>query len=156
LSPGKTEIKTLVRNRKALHLYHILEKYEAGIELVGCEVKSLRAGSANLQDCYGMIRQGSLFLMNMHISPYPQGNRQNPEPTRTRRLLMHKREIYRLAGKVSQRGYTLVPLSVYLKGNKVKIELAVARGKHTYDKKQALKERDIRRETDRMLRQRER
>ncbi|MCK5243497.1 SsrA-binding protein SmpB [bacterium] len=148
--------KILVRNRKAYHLYHILEKYEAGIALVGCEVKSLRSGSANLQDCYAVVRAGSIFLMNLHISPYPQGNRQNPEPTRTRQLLMHKREIRKLTAKVAQRGFTLVPLSVYLKGNRVKIELAVAQGKHTYDKKQAIKEKDIKRETDRVLRQRER
>ncbi len=147
-------VRVLVRNRKALHLYHILEKHEAGIALVGCEVKSLRAGLGNLVDSYGLIKAGSLFLLNMHISPYPQGNRQNPDPTRTRQLLMHKREISKLAGQVAQRGYTLVPLSVYLKGNKVKVEMALAKGKQTHDKKQALKERDIKRETDRQLRQR--
>ncbi|MBN1595144.1 SsrA-binding protein, partial [candidate division FCPU426 bacterium] len=102
------------------------------------------------------VRDGSVFLINMHITPYPQGNRENPEPNRARRLLLHKREIMRLAGQVSQKGLTLVPLSAYVKDRRVKIELALAKGKHTYDKKQALKEKDIKRETDRQLRQRER
>jgi SsrA-binding protein len=150
----KQDQKILARNRKALHLYHILETYETGIELKGCEVKSLRAGTASFQDCYGQVRNGSVFLLNMHITPYPQGNRENPEPTRTRRLLLHKREITRLAGKVSQKGLTLVPLSAYIKGRHVKIELALAKGKNTYDKKRALKEKDIKRETDRQMRQR--
>jgi len=151
----KEALHVLVRNRKALHLYEILEKHEAGIELVGCEVKSLRAGTANLTDSFANVRNGELQLMNMHITPYPQGNRQNPEPDRTRKLLMHKQEISRLAGKVSQKGFTLVPLAVYLKGRRVKVELALARGKNTYDKKQALKERDIKREADREMRRRE-
>jgi SsrA-binding protein len=156
LTEKANENKTLVSNRKAFHLYHILEKHEAGIALVGCEVKSLRSGLANLVDCYASIRDGSLFLMNMHISPYPQGNRENPEPTRPRQLLMHKREISKLTAKVSQKGFTLVPTAIYLKGNRVKVEIAVAQGKHTYDKKQAIKEKDIKRETDRQLRTRNR
>ncbi len=148
------EIKVLVRNRKARHLYHILETFEAGIALQGCEVKSVRTGSANLVDCYAAVKNGSLFLFNMHISPYPQGNRENPDPTRARRLLMHKREVHRLAGKVAQQGQTLVPLSLYLKHRRVKVEIALAKGKHAYDKKKTLKERDIKRETDREMRQR--
>ncbi len=148
----KLENKMLVSNRQARHEYEILETFETGIELVGCEVKSLRASQANLQDSYALVKSGELWLLNLQINPYPQGNRQNPEPARSRRLLMHKREIIRLAGKVSQKGFTLVPLSINLKGRHVKLELALARGKHTYDKKQVLKERDIKRESDRQLR----
>lgn len=155
MSDKKQEaFKRLVSNRKALHNYFILERFEAGMELIGCEVKSLRAGQANLQDSYAQVKNGQVKLANMHISPYPQGNRENPEPTRTRKLLLHKQEIKRLEGKLSQKGLTLVPLSVYLKGRYVKIELGLAKGKHTYDKKQSLKERDINRETERQLRQR--
>ncbi len=144
--------RPLVGNRRARFQYNLLETFEAGIELQGCEVKSLRAGQANLQDSYAMIQGGQAWLLNLHISPYPQGNRQNPEPTRSRRLLLHKREINRLAGQVAQRGFTLVPLSIYLRGRHVKVELALARGRVTYDKKQLLKERDLRRDADRQLR----
>ncbi len=150
----KEDFKRLVSNRRALHEYLILERLEAGIELVGCEVKSLRAGQANLQDSYAQAKQGQVSLLNMHISPYPQGNRENPDPVRPRRLLLHKREIMKLEGKLTQKGLTLVPLSVYLKGRRVKVELGLAKGKHTYDKKEALKERDIKRETERQMRQR--
>lgn len=148
----KEDFKRLVSNRRALHEYLILERLEAGIELVGCEVKSLRAGQANLQDSYAQAKQGQVSLLNMHISPYPQGNRENPDPVRPRRLLLHKREIMKLEGKLTQKGLTLVPLSVYLKGRRVKVELGLAKGKHTYDKKEALKERDIKRETERQMR----
>ncbi len=147
-------IKMLISNRQARHAYEILETFEAGMELVGCEVKSLRDSQGNLQDSYAMVKSGELWLLNLQINAYPQGNRQNPEPTRSRRLLMHKQEIVRLAGKVSQKGLTLVPLAIYLKNRKVKLELALARGKHTYDKKETLKERDIKRESDRQLRAR--
>jgi SsrA-binding protein len=149
-APGKT----LVSNRQARHLYEMLETYETGMELVGCEVKSLRGSQANLQDSYALVKNGELWILNLHINPYPQGNRQNPDPLRTRRLLMRKREITRLAGKVAQKGLTLVPLSIYLKGRHVKLELALARGKHTYDKKRTLKERDLKRESDRQLKDR--
>jgi SsrA-binding protein len=152
----KETVKVLVRNRKALHLYHILEQHECGIELVGCEVKSLRAGTANMMDSFATVRNGQLMLMNLHINPYPQGNRENPDPTRSRRLLMHKQEIGRLAGKISQKGFTLIPLSIYIKGRHVKVELGLGKGKNTFDKKEVLKERDIRRETDRSVRERER
>ncbi len=147
--------KYLAGNRRAFHLYQMLEKYEAGIELKGCEVKSLRAGAANLRDSFAAVKEGQLWLMNMHISPYAQGNRENPDPLRSRRLLMHKREINRLAGSIAQKGLTLIPLGLYLQGRCVKVELGLARGKHTYDKKQALKERDIKRETERAVRGRE-
>jgi SsrA-binding protein len=142
----------LISNRQARHNYEILETFETGMELVGCEVKSLRAHEANLQDAYALVKSGELQILNLQITPYPQGNLQNPEPTRTRRLLMHKHEITRLADKVSQKGLTLVPLSIYLKGRHIKLELALARGKHTYDKKETLKERDLKRESDRALR----
>ncbi len=150
----KEDFKRLVSNRRALHEYLILERLEAGIELVGCEVKSLRAGQANLQDSYAQVKQGRVRLLNLHISPYPQGNRENPDPVRPRQLLLHKREIMKLEGKLTQKGLTLVPLSIYLKGRRVKVELGLAKGKHTFDKKEALKERDIKRETDRQMRQR--
>lgn len=150
MSEAKTsDIRTLVGNRQARHLYEILETHEAGIELVGCEVKSLRASAANLKDSYAVVKDGELWLLNAQITPYPQGNRMNPDPDRSRRLLLHKSEIVRLAGKVAQRGLTLVPLSIYLKKRRVKVELALVRGKHTYDKKQTLKERDLKREAER-------
>jgi len=149
----KVEVITpLVSNRQARHTYEILETFETGMELVGSEVKSLRDHQANLQDSYALVKSGELMVVNLQITPYPQGNRQNPDATRTRRLLMHKHEILRLADKVSQKGLTLVPLAIYLKGRHVKLELALARGKHTYDKKEVLKERDIKRDADRQLR----
>ena len=145
----------LVGNRAARHQYDVLEIFEAGIELVGCEVKSLRAGQANLQDGFVQIRRGEAWLVNMHVSPYPQGNRENPEPRRTRRLLLHRHELRRLAGRVAERGLTLVPLSVKLRGRRVKVEVGLARGRHTYDKKRVLKERDLKREAERALRGRD-
>ena len=148
VNPARLAGKVLVGNRKALHLYEILERFEAGIELQGSEVKSLRDGQASMTDSYALVKTGELWLMHLHINPYPQAGRQNPDPDRNRRLLMHRPEISRLAGKVSQRGLTLVPLTIYLKERRVKLELALARGKHTYDKKQTLKERDLRRESD--------
>ncbi|NTV53749.1 MAG: SsrA-binding protein SmpB [Candidatus Firestonebacteria bacterium] len=153
--PTEKKVETitpLVSNRQARHAYEILETFETGMELVGCEVKSLRAHQAVLQDSYALIKNGEMVILNLQITPYPQGNRQNPDPTRSRRLLMHKHEITRLAGKVAQKGLTLVPLSIYLKGRHVKLELALARGRHTFDKKEVLKERDIKRESDRQLR----
>lgn len=145
----------LVSNRKARHLYEILETYEAGISLQGCEVKSLRDREASLQDSYALVKGGELWLMNLHINPYPQGNRQNPDPLRTRRLLMHRHEIVRLAGKIAQRGLTLVPLAIYLKGRRVKVALGLGRGRHAYDKKRVLKERDLKRDAARAERGRE-
>lgn len=142
--------KTITVNRKARHEYHIEETFEAGIELTGTEVKSLRAGRANLQDSYARVENSELLLYNMHISPFEQGNRFNHEPKRTRRLLMHKYEIMRLLGKVREKGFSLIPLRVYFKNGWVKVELALARGKKLYDKRQDIAERDARRDMERV------
>lgn len=141
--------KTVTLNRKARHEYHIIESFEAGIELSGTEVKSLRAGKANLQDSYARVENGDLMLYNMHISPYDQGNRFNHEPKRTRRLLMHKYEIMRLLGKVREKGFSLIPLKVYFKNGWAKVELALARGKKLYDRREDMAERDAKREIER-------
>lgn len=145
------EDRILVTNRKARHDFHILETYEAGIALVGTEVKSLREGKGNLQDSFARIENGELFLYNMHISPYEKGNIYNKDPRRTRKLLMHKREIYRLAGKVQEKGLTLIPLSLYLKNGIVKVELALAKGKTLYDKRESIKRKTVKREMERTL-----
>jgi len=146
-------IKIVAENRKARHDYHIHENYEAGIALTGTEVKSLRAGKANLKDSYARIDNGELMLHNMHISPYDQGNRFNHEPLRTRKLLMHRYEINKLIGKTKEKGYTLVPLKLYLTRGKVKLELGLATGKKTYDKRQDIAERDAKREVARAFRE---
>lgn len=142
------------RNRKAYHDYHIVETYEAGIVLTGTEVKSVRGARVNLRDSYARVEGGELFLFNMHISPYDPGNRFNHEPRRTRKLLMHKAEIGRLAGTVQQKGYTLVPLKVYLRRGLVKVELGLARGKRLYDKRRSIAERDQQREMGRAVKER--
>ncbi|MBE3587291.1 MAG: SsrA-binding protein SmpB [Thermoanaerobacteraceae bacterium] len=140
-------------NRKARHDYHVLETYEAGIALTGTEVKSLRAGRANLQDSFARVENAELFLYNMHISPYEQGNRFNHEPKRPRKLLMHKYEIRRLLGKSREKGLALVPLKVYFNDRgKAKVELALARGKKLYDKREDMAARDARREMERAVR----
>jgi SsrA-binding protein len=141
--------KTLVQNRRARHEYFIEENFEAGIELSGTEVKSLRLGNANLGDAYASVKDGQLYLHSMHISPYDKGNIYNKEPLRSRRLLMHKREIRRLGGQVQQKGYSLIPLRLYLKDNKVKVELALARGKKLYDKREDDADRDAKRDMER-------
>ena len=146
--------KVISRNRKAYHDYHIEETYEVGIVLTGTEVKSIRAARVNLKDSYARVVDGELYLFNMHISPYEQANRFNHEPERTRKLLMHRSEIRRLIGKVKEKGYALIPLSIYLKQGLVKLELALARGKRIYDKRQDLKEKDSRREMDRVFKER--
>jgi SsrA-binding protein len=128
--------KIITTNREAYHNYHILETFEAGIQLTGTEVKSAREGRVNLKDAYARIEGGEAWLLNAHISPYSHGNRQNHDPTRDRRLLMHKREIIRLLSKVQEKGLTLVPTKLYFKGNLIKCELAVARGKKLYDKRE--------------------
>ena len=152
---GKT-FKTIIENRRARHEYHILETYEAGIELKGTEVKSLRAGKSNLQDSYARVDNGELILYNMHISPYEQGNRFNHEPKRTRRLLMHKQEIMRLLGKIREKGLTLIPLKVYFNPRgRVKVELGLGQGKKSYDKRQDIAARDAKRDVDRVLRERQ-
>lgn len=143
--------KLISRNRKAYHDYHIDETYEAGIVLTGTEVKSLRDSRVNLKDSFARVEGGELFLYNMHISPYDQGNRFNHDPLRTRKLLMHKAEITRLAGKVKEKGYTLIPVKIYFKKGLVKVELALARGKRLYDKRRAIAEREQRREVERNL-----
>ncbi len=138
--------KIIAKNRKAYHDFRISEKFEAGIELRGTEVKSIRAGKVNLLDGFARVMKGEIFLMNMHISPYDHGNIHNHDPLRTRKLLMHKKEINRLIGKISQRGLTLVALSVYLKRGKVKVELGLGKGKKQHDKRETIKKRDVERE----------
>ena len=138
--------KTVCQNRKARYDYFIDEVYEAGIVLLGPEVKSLRDGRGNLVDTYARIKDGELFLYNMHISPYPFSHHVNVDPDRTRKLLMQKREIKRLTGKTEERGCSLIPLSVYLSKGILKVELALAKGKRKYDKRHALKEKEMKRE----------
>ena len=146
-------MKTICTNKKAYHDFHIEEKFEAGIALTGTEVKSLREGKANLKESYAKIKDGELYLVNAHISPYSCGNIFNHEPKRTRKLLMHKREIDRLTGKVKERGFTLVPLSLYFnKRNKAKMELALAKGKTLYDKRESIKKKDEKRVAEREAR----
>ena len=150
----KTGIKIVSTNREARHEYFIEEEYEAGIELMGTEVKSIRAGTLNLKDAWCGIKDGQLILNQMHISPYDHGNRFNPDPRRPRRLLMHKREIMRLFGKVKQDGYSLIPLSVYFKGSRVKVKVGLCKGKKLYDKRQSAAERDAKRQIDRAMKER--
>lgn len=148
--------KTVTDNRRARHEYHILETYEAGIALSGTEVKSLRAGRANLQDSFARVENGEIMLYNLHIRPYEQGNRYNHEPKRTRTLLMHKQEIMRLYGKVREKGLALIPLKIYFNPRgKVKVEVALAQGKKSYDKRQDIAARDAKREMDRAVRERQ-
>ena len=148
-------IKIVSENRKARHDYHIHETFEAGIALTGTEVKSLRAGKANLKDSYARIENGEVFLQQMHISPYDQGNRFNHDPLRPRKLLLHRQEINRLLGKTREKGFSLVPLKIYFARGKAKVELALASGKKLYDKRQDLAERDAKRDMERALRDRQ-
>lgn len=147
-------IKVMARNREASHEYFIEEEMEAGIELKGTEVKSIRAGTLNLKDAWCGIKDGELLVNQMHISPYDHGNRFNPDSRRPRRLLMHKREIMRLYGKVKQDGYSLIPLSVYLKRGRVKVKIGLCKGKKLYDKRQSAAERDAKRQIDRAMKER--
>ena len=149
-------IKIVCENRKARHDYFIHETYEAGIELQGTEVKSLRAGKANLKDSFASVQNGEIFLENMHISPFEQGNIFNHDPMRKRKLLMHKAEILKLFGETRQKGYTLVPLKIYFKHGRAKLELALASGKHNYDKREDLKKKADKREVERALKDRQR
>ena len=149
-------VKTVCENRKARHDYFIHETYEAGMELFGTEVKSLRAGKANLKDSYAVIKKGEMYLENMHISPYEQGNIFNRDPLRPKRLLLHKNEILKLFGQTREKGYTLVPLKVYFKRGRAKVELALASGKHTYDKRRDLADKAAKREMERALKERQR
>ena len=146
-------IRVITTNRKARYDYQILETIEAGISLLGTEVKSLRAGRVNLKDSYVEIRGAEIFLVGAHISPYEEANRFNHEPERQRRLLMHRREILRFGIKAREKGLTLVPLRLYFKSNRVKVELGLARGKRMYDKRQAIAKRDAKRELDRALKE---
>ncbi len=146
-------MKVVTENRKARHDYFIEETHEAGIVLTGTEVKSLREGKVNLKDSYAAVENGELFLCNVHISPYEQGNRYNVDPVRKRKLLLHKREINRLFGKVKQQGLTLVPLKIYFKHGRAKVELALAKGKKTYDKREDLAKKDAKREVERAFRE---
>ena len=152
----KEPIKVVADNRKARHDYFIDEKYEAGIALVGTEVKSIRAGKVSLRDSYAEVVNGEAYLQNMHISPYDKGSRFNHDPKRPRKLLLHKREIKKLLGQTTQKGYTLIPLRLYFKRGKVKVELALARGKKLYDKRQDIAKRDAQREMARALSSRNR
>ena len=149
----KTGIKIVSTNREARHEYFIEEEYEAGIELMGTEVKSIRAGTLNLKDAWCGIKDGELIVNQMHISPYDHGNRFNPDPRRPRRLLMHKREIMRLFGKVKQDGFSLIPLSVYFKGSRVKVKVGLCKGKKLYDKRQSAAEADAKRQIARAMRE---
>jgi SsrA-binding protein len=143
--------KLLCQNKKAYHDYFIEETYEAGIALQGTEVKSLRLGKGNLKDSYVQVEEGEAFLHNTHISPYPQAHQFNHEPERVRKLLLHKMEIRRLTGKTRERGYTLVPLKMYLKHGKVKVEVGLAKGKTQYDKRENLKKRSADREIEKVM-----
>ena len=149
-------IKIAAQNRKAFHDYFVEDRYEAGIELSGTEVKSIRAGTLNLKDSYCTVKDGELWVHSMHISPYEKGNIFNKDPVRTRRLLMHKREIRKLQALVKQDGYTLVPLSVYFKNARVKVEAGLCKGKKNYDKRDAAAKRDADREIDRTMKSRNR
>lgn len=152
----KDETRVLCLNAKARHAYEIIETFETGIMLSGPEVKSLRQGGGNIKDSYAALRGNEIFVINMHVSPYVQASIFNEEPRRPRKLLLHRGEIERLAVKVKERGLTLIPLRVYLKGSLIKVELGLAKGRQTHDKKEAIKERDVRREMDRELRSRQR
>jgi SsrA-binding protein len=143
--------KLIASNKKAFHDYFILNKFEAGVSLTGTEVKSLREGKANLKDSYVLVRNGEAFLLNAHISPYAHGNRENHDPLRTRKLLLHRREIEKLDEDATHKGLTVVPLQLYFKNGKVKVEIAIARGKKLYDKRESEKDKEAQREKDAAL-----
>ena len=152
--PRAVGVKQIAKNKKAYHDYFILETLEAGIELSGTEVKSVRAGNINLKDSYCAVKDGEMLMYNVHISPYEQGNIFNKDPKRDRRLLLHRREIFRLYGKVNQEGLTIVPLSVYLKNALVKVEIGLVKGKKLYDKREAAAQKAAGREIERTLKER--
>ena len=145
----KNSIKIISQNKKAYHDYFVEEKYEAGIELFGTEVKSIRAGKVNVKEAYCDIKDGEVFVVGMHISPYEQGNVFNKDPLRPKKLLLHKREILKLFGLVSQKGYTLIPLQVYLSNSRVKVEIGLCRGKKLYDKRDDMARNDAKRDMER-------
>lgn len=152
--PKQQGIKEITSNRKAFHEYFVLERFEAGIELAGTEVKSIRAGNVNLKDAFCTVKNGELFVRGMHISPYEQGNIFNRDPVRPRRLLMHKREITKLNSRVMQDGVALIPLSLYFKDSRVKVELGLCKGKKLHDKRDSEAERQSKRDIDRMMKER--
>ena len=147
-------VKVVAKNSKAYHDYFIEDRYEAGIELAGTEVKSIRLGHVNLKDSFCIVKDGEMSVLGMHISPYEKGNIFNKDPLRPRRLLMHKREILRLFGRIQQDGYSLIPLSIYFRGPRVKLEIGLAKGKKLYDKREASASRDAKREMDRAMKSR--
>lgn len=147
-------IKEITVNRRAFHDYHILERLEAGLVLTGTEIKSIRQGQVNIRHAYAKVEDGELWLMGAHIARYPAGGAHNHEPTRTRKLLVHQDEISRLQGQLAQKGITLVPLRLYIKNHKAKVELGLARGKRVYDKRQAIRRREAEREARRAIRRR--
>ena len=147
-------VKIVAKNSKAHHDYFIEEKYEAGIELAGTEVKSIRLGHVNLKNSFCIVKDGEMAVIGMHISPYEKGNIFNKDPLRQRRLLMHKREILKLFGRIKQDGYSLIPLSIYFRGPRVKLEIGLAKGKKLYDKRESAARKDARREMDRTMKSR--
>ena len=153
---GKESFKLIANNKKAYHDFFIDDKYETGIELFGTEVKSIRLGHVNLKDSFCVVKDGEMSVIGMHISPYEKGNIFNKDPMRQRRLLMHKREILRLFARIKQDGYSLIPLSIYFRGSRVKLELGLAKGKKLYDKRDSAAARDAKREMDRAIKSRNR
>ena len=154
MSAKQKGVKEITANRKAFHEYFVLERFEAGIELAGTEVKSIRGGNVNLKDAFCTIKNGELFIRGMHISPYEHGNIFNKDPVRPRRLLMHKREILKLNARVMQDGVALIPLSLYFKGSRVKLELGLCKGKKLHDKRDSEADRQSKRDIDRMMKER--
>lgn len=144
-------VKVVAHNKKAYHDYFVLEKYEAGIELAGTEVKSVRLGAVNLKDSFCIVKNGEMFAHNLHISPYEKGNIFNKDPMRPKKLLMHKREIMKLYGQLKQEGLALIPLSLYFKGPLVKVELGLCKGKKLYDKRESIARKEVEREMDRRI-----
>ena len=153
---AKENFKTIAQNKKAYHEYFVMENVETGIELFGTEVKSIRQGRVNLKDAWCTVEDGEIFVKGMHISPYEQGNIFNKDPMRVRKLLMHKREIMRLFGLVKQQGYSLIPLSLYFKGSRVKLQHGLCKGKKLYDKRDDMAKRDAQRDIERSLKERSR
>ena len=146
-------VKVVATNRKAFHEYFISDTFEAGIALLGTEIKSVRAGRVSLQDGYVSFEQGEAWLLNVHIAQYDPASRQNHDPKRRRKLLLHRREINRLAGKVQEKGFTIIPTRLYLKGGRAKVEIGLAKGKRLYDKREAIAKRDSQRQVDRALKE---
>jgi SsrA-binding protein len=150
----KTEVKVIARNKRARFDYEIIENWEAGVMLTGTEVKSLRAGRATINDAFGVVKDGEIWLINMHVSPYEQGNQFNHDPDRTRKLLLHSREVKRLIGSLDRKGLTLVAMELYFKGSFAKVRLGLGRGKKTHDKRESIKQRETARELARIVRAR--